>query len=36
VRVDQTQKNVMDLKMMVSGLEGELQNKQYQLKDLKY
>jgi len=22
--------------MMVSGLEGELQNKQYQLKDLKY
>lgn len=35
-RVDQSQKNVMDLKMMVAGLEGDLQNKQYILKDLKF
>lgn len=35
-RVDQSQKNVMDLKMMVAGLEGDLQNKQYVLKDLKF
>jgi hypothetical protein len=26
----------MDLKMMVAGLEGDLQNKQYILKDLKF
>ena len=36
VRVDQSQKNVMELKMMIAGLEGDLQNKQYMLKDLKF